>query len=70
MIGRSTSTVSESRVASGPFSVREGPRDLAILGAFQLLVGSVPAGAVDVQTRCVNSAGEGLWSFTASVTIN
>jgi len=34
------------------------------------VVQSVSRGAIDVQTRCVNSAGEGLWSFTAAATVN
>lgn len=33
------------------------------------VVPAVPAGSIDVQTRCVNSAGEGLWSATATVTV-
>lgn len=33
-------------------------------------ISGVPAGNIDVQTRCVNSAGEGLWSRTATVRVN
>gem|GEM_PF-5608699 len=34
------------------------------------VIDSVSSGDIEVQTRCVNSAGEGLWSFSASATVN
>ncbi len=34
------------------------------------VIGSVPSGSVDVQTRCVNTAGEGLWSRVTRVSVD
>ena len=51
---------------------RSGDYDWTIVrdAARSDMVESVPAGTMDVQTRCVNSAGEGLWSRTATVRVD